>query len=326
MTRGDEGGPGRNFAIGVRLFRLSVHPVRHNPSVWSIAMARALWKGTLGFGLVNIGVELLSATKADELDLDLLDRRDHARIGYQKYNKSTGKLVENEDIVRGYAVAEDSYVVLTDDDLKAANPKATQSIDILGFVPESSVPRIFYDRPYYVSPLKGSDRAYALLRDALASSEQLALAQIVIHTRQHIAAVYAYDSALVVQLLRYEMDLKAPDDAGVRTVTGVKSGAPAKEMAMAKQLISSMSMKWEPAEFKDTYRDDLLRLVRERAKKGGRKAATSSPVSSASQTKVLDLVSALTQSLSSPGRKSGRTVTKRGRGAAVKRVSRGKVA
>jgi DNA end-binding protein Ku len=289
-------------------------------------MARALWKGTLGFGLVNIGVELLSAGKPDELDLDLLDRRDHARIGYQKYNKSTGKLVSNEDIVRGFAVAEDSYVVLTDDDLKAANPKATQSIDILGFVPESSVPRIFYDRPYYVSPLKGSDRAYALLRDALASSEQLALAQIVIHTRQHVAAVYAHESALVVQLLRYQVDLKEPDDAGVRTVAGVKSGAPGKEMAMAKQLISSMSMKWNPAEFKDTYREDLLRLVRERAKKGGRKAAVSSPASAAKETKVLDLVSALKQSLSSPAKKASKSAAKGGRGAAVKRAARGKVA
>ena len=104
-------------------------------------MARALWKGTLGFGLVNIGVELLTAGKPDELDLDLLDRRDHARIGYKKFNKTTGETVDNEDIVRGFAVGDDPYVVLSADDLKAANPKATQSIDILGFVPQSAVPR-----------------------------------------------------------------------------------------------------------------------------------------------------------------------------------------
>ena len=181
-------------------------------------MPRAIWKGTLGFGLVNISVELLSAEKADELDLDLLDRRDNARIGYQKFNKSTLQPVPAEEIVRGFAVSEDRYVILSDEDLKSANPKSTQSIDIFGFVADADVPRMFFAKPYYVSALKGSERAYALLRDVLRKSEQLALAQIVIHSRQHVAAVYPHDEALVVQLLRYEADLKAPDDAGVRSI------------------------------------------------------------------------------------------------------------
>ena len=285
-------------------------------------MARALWKGTLGFGLVNIGVELLSAGKADELDLDLLDRRDHARIGYQKYNKSTGKLVETADIVRGFNVGDDTYVVLTDDDLKAANPKATQSIDILGFVQESDVPRIFFDRPYYVSPLKGSARAYALLREALAASSQLALAQIVIHTRQHVAAVYPYQTALVVQLLRYEMDIREPDDAGVRDVPVAPKNA-SKEMAMATQLITSMSMDWEPSQFKDTYREDLLKLVRDRAKKsGGARKALDSDASATKQTKVLDLLAALQKSLGNTTRKKVNSVAKKAR----RKVARGKVA
>ena len=289
-------------------------------------MARALWKGTLGFGLVNIGVELLSAGNPDELDLDLLDRRDHARIGYQKFNKTTGKTVDNADIVRGFAIGDDKYVVLSDDDLKAANPKATQSIDILGFVPEASVPRMFYDRPYYVSPLKGSERAYALLRDALDDSAQLALAQIVIHTRQHVAAVYAHESALVVQLLRYSVDLKDPESAGVKAVPSAPKSAASRERAMATQLISSMHMDWKPQEFKDTYREDLLRLIRQRAKKGGSKTAiAAAPASSATQTKVLDLVAALQKSLGAAPRAKTTTPSTRGRKTGS-RVARGKVA
>ncbi len=265
-------------------------------------MARAIWKGTLGFGLVNIGVELLSASTSDTLDLDMLDKRDHARIGYQKINKTTGAVVEQDDIVKGFALEKGEYVILEDADLKAANPKKTQSIDIVGFIPQSAVPRIFYDKPYYVTPAKGADRAYALLRDTLAHSEQLALAQVVIHTRQHMAAVYAHEQAMVVQLLRYAGDLKSPGDAGVRDVPALPRNTASKEFTMAEQLVSSMEMEWQPEAFSDTYREDLMRLIEERSKQGS-KSSPESTVSS-KPTKVLDLVSALRQSLEPGGRAS----------------------
>jgi len=267
-------------------------------------MARAIWKGTLGFGLVNIGVELLSASTPDSLDLDLLDKRDHARIGYQKINKNTGAVVEPSDIVKGFAVAKGQYVILEEADFKAASPRKTQSIDIVGFIPQSAMPRIFYDTPYYVSPAKGADRAFALLRDTLADSDQLALAQIVIHTRQHMAAVYAHEHAMVVQLMRYASDLKTPDEAGVRDVPALPRNTASKEMAMAHQLVSSMEMGWDPTAFSDTYRSDIMQLIQARATTG----STSSPESrlGSKPTKVLDLVAALRQSLE-PG---GRTVKK----------------
>lgn len=272
-------------------------------------MARAIWKGTLGFGLVSIGVELLSAEKSEEIDLDLLDRRDNARIGYMKYNKSTQQPVPAEEIVRGFAIAEDEYVILSAEDLKAANPKATQSIDIFGFVPSESVPRVFYAKPYYVSPVKGSDRAYALLRDVLRKSEQLALATVVIHTRQHVAAVYPHEDALVVQLLRYSADLKSPDDAGVRTVPALAGGTSSKEVAMAQQLLTSMEEQWSPDDYHDTYREDLMRLITQRAKRGG-KSSPASQVATSQPTKVLDLVAALQRSLSAgDGARAGRGST-----------------
>ncbi len=260
-------------------------------------MARAIWKGTLGFGLVNIGIELLPASSSDTLDLDMLDKRDHARIGYQKINKSTGDVVEQSDIVKGFATEKGQYVILEDADLKAANPKKTQSIDIVGFIPQSAVPRIFYDKPYYVTPAKGADRAYALLRDTLAGTDQLAVAQVVIHTRQHMAAVYAHEHAMVVQLLRYAGDLKTPDDAGVRNVPALPRSTASKEFAMAEQLLNSMEMEWQPDAFSDTYRDDLMRLIEARAKQGS--MASPESIIGAKPAKVLDLVSALRQSLES---------------------------
>ena len=267
-------------------------------------MARAIWKGTLGFGLVNIGVELLSASTSDSLDLDMLDKRDHARIGYQKINKNTGAVVDPSDIVKGFAVEKGQYVILEEADFKAASPRKTQSIDILGFIPQSSVPRIFYDTPYYVTPAKGADRAFALLRDTLAGSDQLALAQVVIHTRQHMAAVYAHEHAMVVQLLRYASDLKTPDDAGVREVPALPRNTASKEFAMAQQLVSSMLMEWEPDAFRDTYRSDIMQLIQQRATTG----STSSPESlvGSKPTKVLDLVAALRQSLEPGGRTARR--------------------
>ena len=272
-------------------------------------MARSIWKGTMGFGLVTIGVELLTAERTEELDLNLLDKRDHARIGYQKINKSTGDVVPQAEIVRGFEVTEGKYVVLTDEDLQSANPKATQSVDIVGFVAQEEIPLLFYDKPYYVSPTKGSDKAYALLRDALANSRQVGIAQIVIHTRQHVAAVYPHEGVIVVQLLRYAHELKSPDDAGVKSIPSTAKGTRTPEFTMAAKLVDSMAAAWKPEQFKDTYKEDVLRMIHERARKG---AKSSPPVIAPApgETKVLDLVAALKNSLAHPhgtARKAAKT-------------------
>lgn len=267
-------------------------------------MPRAIWKGTMGFGLVTIGVELLTAEQAESLDLDMLDQRDNANIGYQKINKSTGEVVPQSEIVKGFEVSDGKYVVLTKDDLKSANPKATQTVDIVAFVPQAEIPLVFYAKPYYVSPLKGSEKAYGLLRDAMSAAGNVGLAQIVIHTRQHLAAVYPYDDSIVVQLLRYAQDLKEPDDAGVKHVAHASKNARTPEIKMAKQLIESMVTSWKPDDFSDSYKDDVLKMINARAKKSAR-TSPASKTSAPSETKVLDLVAALEKSL----KKSGSTTT-----------------
>ncbi|HEV8548647.1 MAG TPA: Ku protein, partial [Polyangiaceae bacterium] len=156
-------------------------------------MARAIWTGTVGFGLVQIPVALHGGEEHDELDMRLLDRRDFAPIGYERINKVTGKEVPWEEIVKGYEHAEGEYVVLTDADFQSANVKATRAIDILDFVDFSSIDPRLIDRPYYLSPTKAGRKAYALLRDVLRRTGKAGIGKIVIRTRQHLAAVVARD-------------------------------------------------------------------------------------------------------------------------------------
>ena len=272
-------------------------------------MARGIWKGTLGFGLVSIGVELHTAEKSERLDLDLLDSRDMGRIGYQKINKSTGKVVDQKDIVRGYEVAKGRYVVLSSDDLKAANPRSTQTIDVIGFLDAESIPLIYYAKPYVIAPLKGSEKAYVLFREALEATEQVALAQVVIHTRQYTAAVFPHDGMLVVQLLRYEQDLKSRAEVGMETLPTPGRAIRPEEMTMAKRLIESMATTWDPSAYKDEYRNDLLKMIKQREKKGAdREVAENAAAADApEETKVLDLMAALRRSVEGQGGRKGRS-------------------
>lgn len=284
-------------------------------------MPRGIWKGTMGFGLVTIGVELLTAEQAEELDLSMLDKRDNAHIGYQKINKSTGEVVAQADIVKGFEVSDGKYVVLTPEDLKSANPKATQSVDIVAFVEQDEIPLIYYAKPYYVSPLKGSDKAYALLRDALTASKQVGLAQIVIHTRQHMAVVYPYEESIVVQLLRYAHELKQPKDAGVKHVAHTAKSSKAPEFAMAQQLIDSMVSDWKPEQYHDTYKEDVMKMIKARAKKGAHASPASKTVAP-TETKVLDLVAALRGSLKKGGSATAKSAHKTAKKAVTKTVAK----
>ena len=258
-------------------------------------MARGIWKGTMGFGLVSIGVELFNAEAAAErLDLDLLDKRDNARIRYRKVNETTGKEVPQEDIVKGYAVEKDHYVVLSDAEIKAANPKSSQTVDIVGFVPHDALDLIYYAKPYFVSPLKGSEKAYALLREALTQSGKVAIAQIVIRTRQYVAAVYPYEAVLVVHLLRYHDELRDFKSEELSASKAAAKNLRPQELAMAEQLMETMAMDWDPKAFADTYKRDILKLVKEKARGTVRKVKAA-PEEKESQ--VLDLMAALKKSV-----------------------------
>jgi DNA end-binding protein Ku len=273
-------------------------------------MPRGIWKGSLNFGLVNIGVELVPMEAPERIDLDLIDRRDMARIGYQKINKVSGEPVEAEDVARGYRVSDNRYVLLDDEDLKSANPKATQSLELLGFLPLADIPPVYFAKPYLLAPTKGSEKAYRLLLDALEDAGQVGLGQVVVRTRQYLCAVYPYQKTLVAQLLRYDEELRNPADLGV---TPPRAKPLPSELNMAQQLLKSMATDWDPAAYKDEYRSDLMAMIKKLAKKGTR-PVQATPEPAESEARVLDLMTALKRSMASkkkPAAKPKRAAPKR---------------
>ena len=227
-------------------------------------MPRELWKGTINFGLVNIPVSLYPAEQREELSFTMLDRRDLSPVGYKRFNKNTGDEVPYEQIVKGYEWEDGQYVLLEKDDFKRANVEATQSVDIVGFVDAADIPPYYFESPYYLAPGKHGEKGYALLRETLEKTGRIGIANVVIRTRQHLAALYPQGKLLVLNTLRYQTeirdagDIKAPEDVKHAKVQP-------REMQMAERLVDDMVMEWDPGEYHDTYRDDLLKLIEQKA-------------------------------------------------------------
>ncbi|AYM77242.1 Ku protein [Janthinobacterium agaricidamnosum] len=262
-------------------------------------MARALWKGAISFGLVHIPVELISASLDHELDLSMLDRRDFAPIGYKRYNKHTGKEVEWDDIIKGYEYKTDEYVVLSDEDLRQANVKATQTIDILTFVDAAEVPLTFYEHPYYLLPAKGGEKVYALLRETLRKANKVGIASVVMRTKQHLCALVCVGDAIVLNTLRYADEIRPTDDLDLPASTLKAAGISDKELKMALSLVEGMSEAWEPEQYHDSYREDVLALVKKKIKAKQTKTITPPAPEPEEEhaSNVIDLVALLQQSL-----------------------------
>ncbi|MGZ5036011.1 MAG: non-homologous end joining protein Ku [Usitatibacter sp.] len=227
-------------------------------------MPRELWKGAVQFGLVHIPVSLYPAEQTNELSFTMLDKRDLQPVGYKRYNKSTGDEVAFEDIVKGYEYEDGRYVTLDKDDFKRANVEATQTVDIVGFIDAKEIPPFFLEAPYYLAPGKHGDKGYALLREVLERTGKVAIATVVIRTRQHIAAIYPRDNILVLNTLRYANELRPTKDLEVPKDLKAAKVLP-NEIKMAERLIDDMAIKWDPKEYHDTYRDDLLKMIEEKA-------------------------------------------------------------
>ena len=270
-------------------------------------MARAVWKGAISFGLVYIPVQMYPAAHSSSLDLDFLDKRDFSPVGYQRYNKKTGKVVEWGDIVKGYQYQKGQYVALSEEDFRKANVKATQTIEIAQFVPASSIPPEFFETPYYLEPAKGGAKVYALLREALKRAEKVAVATVVMRGRQHLAAVHASGKALVLNTLRFAEEITSPEKLDLPAASEKAAGLSPKELAMADRLIEEMSGKWQPDEFKDTYRHDLMKRIEEKvAKRETHKLTPAEKATAPKQSaQVIDLMEVLRQSLKEGGGRKG---------------------
>lgn len=240
-------------------------------------MARAIWKGSISFGLVSIPVGLFSAETRDEISFRQLDKRNLAPVGYKKYNKQTGKEVELDDIVKGYEYEDDRYVLISDEDLKRANPEKTQTVDITDFVQLEDIDPEYFDKPYYLAPLKKNAKAYALLREALKRSGKVGIAKVVIRSREYLGAVIPHGEVLVLEILRYPHEIRATDDLELPEGDLEKMGVTDREVKMAEMLIDGMTAEWDPAKYHDTYRDDLMALIHQKIESGQTEVLDESP-------------------------------------------------
>lgn len=260
---------------------------------------RAIWKGSISFGLVNIPIALYPATRTEDLKFRLLRDKDHSPVNYKRVAEKDGKEVPWSNIVKGYEYEKGKFIVLKDEDFKRVDVEATQTVDILSFVEVSQVNPVFFHKPYYMEPQKGADKAYVLLRDALRNSGRIGIAKVVIKTRQHLAAVKPQDEGLMLELMHYAAELRDLED-----FKQPKESRPSKkELDMANSLIESMSVEWDPESYEDEYRDALEEMIEDKITHGDKVAPKAKAKKRPSN--VIDLVAVLEESLK--GTKTAKT-------------------
>ncbi|KQX01996.1 DNA repair protein [Massilia sp. Root418] len=271
-------------------------------------MARSLWKGAISFGLVHIPVEMHTAVQSHDLDLTMLDKRDFSPIGFKRYNKSTGKDVTWDNIIKGYEYKDGEYVVLSDEDLRQANVEATQTIDILAFVDAADVPLTYYETPYYLAPGRGGDKVYALLRETLRKAGRIAIATVVIRVRQHLCALVCVDDSIILNTLRFAEEIRSTEDLKLPPKSMKSAGISDKELQMALSLVEGMTEEWHPEQYHDTYKNDVLALVEKKVKARQTKSITvaAPEKKEAASSNVVDLVALLKQSLGGAGKGKGK--------------------
>jgi DNA end-binding protein Ku len=249
---------------------------------------------------VHIPVDLYPGSKDNDLDFDWLDKRDNAPVGYQRINKATGKPVEMSDIVKGYEWEKGNYVVLQDEDFKAANPKATQTVEILAFVNRESIPPLFFERPYRLAPGKRGEKGYALLRETLKRTNKVGVAQVVIRNRQHLSLLMPMGDMLELITLRYADEVLGAEDFDLPSLKDAKVSD--KEVQLAERLVEDMTEEWNPRQYRDTYRDDLMKRIEALATQGRTKLARA-PANDedGGGAKIIDLMAALKRSLETKG-------------------------
>lgn len=252
-------------------------------------MPRAIWKGTISFGLVSIPISLYPATRREELKFRLLRKSDLSPVNYKRVAESDGKEVPWDQIVKGYEYEKDRFVVIKEEDFNRVDVEATQTVDILHFVKQEEVSPLLFHKPYYMEAGKGGDKAYVLLREALMESKKIAISKVVIKTRQHLAAIRPQEKGLMLELMHFPDEIL---DVGEFKVPA--SREPAKpEMKMALQLIDSMSAKWEPEEYKDDYREALEKLIEKKIETG----ETPEPRRRKAPTNIINLADVLQRSI-----------------------------
>jgi DNA end-binding protein Ku len=263
---------------------------------------RSLWKGAITFGLVHIPIGLYSATAESGVDFDWLDRRTMDPVGYKRVNKKTGKEIDKEDIVKGVKWHGGDYVVLSPEEIQAAYPRTTQTIEIEAFVDADEVPFVYLERPYYVGPVNKGDKVYALLREALKQTHKVGIAKVVIQTKQHLAVLIPCGPALILNLLRWGGEIRSWEDLKLPPSDAKAAGVKEAELNMAKQLIEGMSANWSADQFRDSFKEEIMKLVEAKAQAGETEHVTPVEKAPTGGADVIDLTELLKRSLQGGGR------------------------
>ncbi|MBS7781619.1 Ku protein [Acidovorax sp. CCYZU-2555] len=274
--------------------------------------SRTLWKGAISFGLVHIPVALHTAATEQGIDFDWLDKRSMDPVGYKRINKRTGREIGQEHIVKGVEYEDGKYVLISPEEIEAVFPRTTQTIEIERFIDAREMPFVFLERPYYIAPINKSDKVYTLLRETLLATGKIGLAKVVISTKQHLAAVVPSGPALVLNLLRWGDEVKTFE--GLELPPAGAKSVNAAELKMAKQLVAEMSGPWDPADFKDEFRLQVMQLVEKKAQAGDSHTVVEPEEAAPQGGEVIDLTALLQRSLrggkakapaKSPARKTG---------------------
>ncbi|MGJ7546791.1 Ku protein [Variovorax sp. LT1R16] len=288
--------------------------------------SRTLWKGAITFGLVHIPVGLHTASTEQGIDFDWLDKRSMDPVGYKRINKKTGKEIDKENIVKGFEYEDGHYVIISPEEIEAAFPRTTQTIEIQMFVDASEIPFLYLERPYYVAPINKGHKVYALLRDTLVKTGKVGVVKVVIATKQHLAALVPSGPVLVLNLMRWGDEVKALEGLDL-PASGAKAPkiTPA-EMKMATQLVGEMSGKWKPEDFKDEFKHAVMKLVDKKVKAGKTETVIQPEEEAPSQgAEVIDLTELLARSLKGGAKKAAGSSAAAGKPAAKKASAKTKV-
>ena len=275
----------------------------------------SIWKGSLTFGLVNIPVELRTAVRSDHISFRLLHEEDLSPVKYERVCQRDGEPVPWNEIVKGYEYEKGKFVVLTDEDFKAAALEGSKTIDILDFVQESEIDPRYFETPYYLTPSKGGEKAYALLREAIRNAGAVGIGKIIIRQSQHLAGIKVVGDALVLEIMRFANELVDVSDYTFPDASLVRE----QELKMAEQLVANLAEPFDPERYTDDYRANLMKVIK--AKMKGKKVVLREEDEEPADAKVIDLMSRLQASLKEGARGGGRGARK-GASAARKKATR----
>ncbi len=266
-------------------------------------MPRPIWSGAISFGLVNVPVKVFSATSSKDVRFHQLDGKSKSRIKQKRVSIATGEEVPYEDLIKAYEIAPDNYVTVTPEELEALDPKASKTIDIEDFVDLDQIDPVYYERPYYLVPDKGGQKAYALLRNAMRETNKVGIARVVLRTKQYLAAIRPKDDALVMETMLFSDEVNPLDELDL---PGPDVDVTEREEKMARSLIDSLTTDFEPSKYRDEYRERVLQLIEQKA--SGQEIVVEDTAEEAPR--VVDLMAALEASLAAV--KSGKTVPANG--------------